>query len=445
MQFILVCIGNTFVCFVCFSVTIIYVFKTINAGKIMTSLNLTNLCLSNYSEGIEGNSNEAFYPVLPPRRHENLAFPSAPQVDIDQEDPPPYNPVTHSCHTDCFRECNLQRNEILSLVEQGDPKKLEELLSCGANPNVTLADGNTPLMIAASRGVDAYPLLSLLVRFGADCNKQNDKGETALFLACVNARKKVSFPYTSCFSWERRVRGNRIVKKLLEAGANPNLKTKRAGTSVLHKACELGYHDVVEALMPSESNAQYKHKVKIDISNVAGETPLIIAAGSGHKALVELLLKNGADTSIRYSHIMGGMSALMMAVEHRHTEIVDLIVKHDMDQEDASERSLSLTDSLGRTALHRAAMNRDKKNFKTLCGQVECNVRDEMGRTVLYYLAMGGDCKSVKLLMSTYGKELKDLPGLSHYRTALSVAEESGDRRMLDLLRPVARDQELPS
>lgn len=406
----------------------------------MTSLNSINLCISNYSEGLEGNQNEPLYPVLSPRINKNLPVPSAPQIVRSVEVPPPYAPGIHSCHQDCFRVCNFQRNEILAVVQQGDLKKLEDILSAGANPNVALADGTTPLMMATARGVDGYPLVSLLVRYGADCNKQNAKGETALYLACVNARKKMPFPYSNFFR-RKGNEANRIIRRLLKAGANPNLKTKKCRTSVLQKACELGYQDVVEALMPSEYRGQYKYTADINIQNVAGETPLIIAAGKGHKTLVELLLKNGADTSIRYSYIMGAMSALMMAVENGHQEVVDLIVKHDMALQEESSRSLNLIDSLGRTALHRAALNRDRKNFKILCGKVKCNVRDEMGRTVLHYLTMGGDSKGVKLLKSAYGKELKDLPELANNRTALQIAEEDGDRKMIRLVRPVRRDQ----
>ena len=58
---------------------------------------------------------------------------------------------------------------------------VEALLRAGADPNLTQAGGFTPLQAAAHHGDAA--IAGLLVLFGADLKRTNDKGETAADIA----------------------------------------------------------------------------------------------------------------------------------------------------------------------------------------------------------------------------------------------------------------------
>lgn len=58
---------------------------------------------------------------------------------------------------------------------------VEVLLSAGANPNVTISEDWTPLMMAARGGDPA--IVELLLRSGADVSLRNDDGEMALDIA----------------------------------------------------------------------------------------------------------------------------------------------------------------------------------------------------------------------------------------------------------------------
>ena len=59
---------------------------------------------------------------------------------------------------------------------------ITELIKRGANPNLVMKDGNTPLMISARQGVTG-PSMELLLRVTTDINARNKAGQTALDLA----------------------------------------------------------------------------------------------------------------------------------------------------------------------------------------------------------------------------------------------------------------------
>lgn len=112
--------------------------------------------------------------------------------------------------------------------------------------------GMTPLMEAAFE----RKLLSLkeLIKYNADINKPNKKGETALFFA-VRFRNSVEA--------RRKIRGESIdlqqavTNSLLRAGADVDVKDNKGKTPLIH-AAEFGHHETVELLINSGANIQEK-------------------------------------------------------------------------------------------------------------------------------------------------------------------------------------------
>ncbi len=94
---------------------------------------------------------------------------------------------------------------------------VEELLAAGADPNLTLYDGSTALIAAAFSG--NVKSAKLLLKHGATVNAANAAGETALIMA----------------------RDGTMVQLLLDAGAGPNLRTKKGMTpligAAMHRRC----------------------------------------------------------------------------------------------------------------------------------------------------------------------------------------------------------------
>ena len=63
----------------------------------------------------------------------------------------------------------------------------------------------------------------------------------------------------------------------------------------------------------------------INLQDIHGDTPLIVACVYGHEAVVRLLLERGANTSLRYKD---GRTALFTARVYKHAAIVALLEAH---------------------------------------------------------------------------------------------------------------------
>lgn len=109
----------------------------------------------------------------------------------------------------------------------------------------------------------------------------------------------------------------RWLSYLLGKGADPNIADKH-GVTPLMLACQMDLPDAVVALARSGA--------KVDVTNDAGETPLISAVHSRNLRIVRLLLAAGADpdradnsgrTARDYAKL-GGDSNLMLAEIDKH-------------------------------------------------------------------------------------------------------------------------------
>src|SRR5687768_13574763 len=62
--------------------------------------------------------------------------------------------------------------------------------------------------------------------------------------------------------------------------------------------------------------------VSLDAADEAGSTLLMLAAGKGHKAIVELLLRRGANVQIKSK---GGQKAYNYAIANGYTDIAAML------------------------------------------------------------------------------------------------------------------------
>ena len=130
---------------------------------------------------------------------------------------------------------------LIAAASEGHPEVAAALLAAGANMNLKDQDGTTPLMAAAARG--HLEVVKELLKAGASVNDQNKDGHTALMFA---------------------YNGKNQVETLFE----------RYGQYVKESA----------------------EKEDVDDS---GTGPIIKEALANHVALVDMLLKNGADPSLK--------------------------------------------------------------------------------------------------------------------------------------------------
>jgi ankyrin repeat protein len=148
----------------------------------------------------------------------------------------------------------------LHLAQEADV--VDFLLDNRASADVQDGCGSTPLHVAASnvKNEDSLLLVKCLVRYKANVNDQNLKGETPLHLAHKPD----------------------VINFLLKNGATIDVRD-HSGSTPLHIAASKDALLLVQCLVNNEAD--------INVQNLRGETPLDLA----HKADVfTFLLKNGA-------------------------------------------------------------------------------------------------------------------------------------------------------
>ncbi|MFO1304814.1 MAG: ankyrin repeat domain-containing protein [Burkholderiales bacterium] len=109
-----------------------------------------------------------------------------------------------------------------------------------------------------------------------------------------------------------------LVRTLLDAGADPNAVDARGWSALAHAThnaeLDRGFPDVAKALIDAGAD--------IEAPIGYGIRPLMLAAGYGETAVVQLLLDAGADVLARND---GGLTALMMVKEKFYIDVINLL------------------------------------------------------------------------------------------------------------------------
>lgn len=165
-------------------------------------------------------------------------------------------------------------------------------------------DGSTPLHTAVyeDRTADALELL----KAGASPNVSNRYGITPLKLACINGNAK-------------------IIAALLEAGANANA-VFAGGETALMTASRTGKPLPVQLLLAAGARESQQDN--------RGQTALMWAASEGHAEVVQILLDAGADPS---PTLRSGFNAMFLAARNGKAEVIDVLLAHGVNVNDAIE------------------------------------------------------------------------------------------------------------
>lgn len=158
---------------------------------------------------------------------------------------------------------------------------------------------NTPLLSAVTFG--HVKIAEALAEAGSNPNLLSQTGETALttaFLSCPDAVPAI------------------LKIPTLKINEVNRAKCSALHYAVRHRADGANYVDKLIAI-PG---------ILIDLQDVEGYTPLMMAAKKGALKSIELLIQAGADVTKKNS---SGLNAKEIAVLFRHPEAVDLLEKHE--------------------------------------------------------------------------------------------------------------------
>ena len=180
-------------------------------------------------------------------------------------------------------------------MELGAIGRAQEWLAAGLPPDFMGDRIGSGLMIAAWEG--NIPLMELFFANGAEVNKTNALGETALMHAAWKGRAKA-------------------VQWLLAHGAVPNREAMQ--WTALHYAVFAGHSDIAERLLDSGAD--------LNARSPNGSSVLMMAIYEGREDMARWLLARGADTRIKNEN---GDGALEWAMKFNHLKIARMVATQE--------------------------------------------------------------------------------------------------------------------
>ena len=306
-----------------------------------------------------------------------------------------------------FKDAELERSFQPDRKQQLDVQAFEKALQGGANPNLELKNGGTPLIMAVLRNRPDY--VRTLLQYKADVNKAGRRGSTPLHVAA----------------------GQNRLELLLKAGADVNAHGTFGRTPLMESA-RTGNLEAMKKLLDAGAD--------IGETDSKGRTALMHAAEAQRNTLeaVKRLIARGADPMAYDSDVR---LAVMHAAALKHTDaalyLLDLIP------------DLPKKPGLGLMIMHSAIKGNDLKVMdKLIDRRVPLNrslsvvlkgtrilqihgfyrilIRNGLlgkGRVPLHWAAIDNNLDAVRLLIDRGADPLQP-DELGHYADALATSRE---------------------
>ena len=171
------------------------------------------------------------------------------------------------------------------------------LCSYGASVDIRDVSGRTPLSHAAE--CNSYRSMELLLEAGADVTSKDDLGRAPLFFAvragnCATTVRLVRYMKSGsqALVLAAQLGKAKIENKLMNMGkdvvdwGDGNLQR------LLLQSAHSGRDDMVRVLL-------HLHEVEADTRDSEGRTPLSLAADMGHRNIIRILSRRGANRNLR--------------------------------------------------------------------------------------------------------------------------------------------------
>ena len=285
----------------------------------------------------------------------------------------------------------IRTSELLfAAAKEGDLETVVARLGAGANPNLKMHHGQTPLYWAAKEG--HAEVVTSLLDAGAGPSAKDKYRYSPLHHAALGGHAEV-------------------VTTLLEAGAEPNA-TNHIGETPLHEAARSGNASSVATLLDAgaEPNA----------TNDIGETPLHGAARSGNASSVATLLDVGVEPNATNE---GGHAPLHHAAALGHAAAVAALLGTGADPNVINRDSkapLDLAVEKNQTKAIVALLSRMRStpnpevlfaaarvgDLETIAAQLDAGIAPNVaskyakyGDTALHWAARGGSAAAVTALV----------------------------------------------
>ncbi|CAB0033535.1 unnamed protein product [Trichogramma brassicae] len=373
-------------------------------------------------------------------------------ADPNAADKQGYTPVHYSCfRTDSTKmlfelsqekykplRVNVRENSrgksplhLAVMFVNGD--SFELLLRNGADPNAADEKGVTPLHQICMGDGDVYKLAEMLFEISDEKYKpiqidaQDNEGDTPLNLV-------MHYKYRN------------LAELLLRKGANANLADKH-GETPLHIVCMGKRDDYDSAKMLFDLSNE---PLQVDARDKKGSTALNSAARRGHKNLVRLMLRKGANPNIANAR---GSTTLHLVCQGNSDDYNSAKMLFDLCDDRHKPLQVDARDEEGNTALNLAACRSHKNLVQLLLRKgANPNIADTcVTYTPLSYACHKNDCEVAEMLFELSHDRFKPLRvndkskhGFAPLHLRLLIIECATSDFVIELLLRNGADPNLP-
>ena len=223
----------------------------------------------------------------------------------------------------CVLTCLAVRQEqldrsLMFAIKRNEPNAVLKALHAGASPNCRNSSSATG------------PIWKVLLEYLRGNRKNSTQGDTALSVAISmheqydNSRGTLVVPYED----------TRVIRMLVEAGADPNLRSIDGSNPIL-QAVEWTDVRTVRLLLD--------HNGAVDLKDKDGTTPLMIAVGKPTIRIALMLMERGANVEATDND---GRTPLMHAARQGTPDMMRCLLRYHPD--------IAARDNKGMTALQHA-------------------------------------------------------------------------------------------
>lgn len=255
------------------------------------------------------------------------------------------------------------------------------LVNSGVHINQSDQDGNCPLKIAVQ--INNIALTRLFLNAGADTHTIDKQGLTPHMRALAKASPKIielfiekhpdvnAFHHNGNPSLIFACLNNHLecAQLLIDKGADINRANAITGDTPLMTAVQGGDLELVKLLISKGAD--------VNQANTMGVAPLLVAAVEGKLDITKLLISKGADVN----QITLKLTPLMVAIGTGHIEIVELLLPHSriIQKEGELPTEVSLALSLKHANAKKIIQAIEKRNPEVIACAEELMWRRQIG------------------------------------------------------------------
>jgi ankyrin repeat protein len=198
-------------------------------------------------------------------------------------------------------------------IARNQPIEVSKLIREGAdvNSDANVDDYLTPLITAVR--CSSPEVVKKLIQSGAKVNAE----------ATYSSNENIAIHGAVALIWASERGDLAILDQLFAAGANPNVQERIVAVNdPSNNAAKLGTTSLLTNPSPSVMSELLSHGANPNAVNSLGESPLMLAAEEGSRDKCTLLLKNGADKTIRNAD---GETAAQLAKSLKHYDLAEII------------------------------------------------------------------------------------------------------------------------